>query len=95
MTATAPVERIVVAGDQAILDSAITSVVFTDLHAAQPLVKTLDTSEGVFGDGLRVRGFAFLQDDAGNLGAATAVDGAPAGDPGNHHIDDDDDPDDR
>ncbi|MDE2999117.1 MAG: cohesin domain-containing protein [Gemmatimonadota bacterium] len=79
-----PAERLVVAGDEAILDSAITSVVFTDLHAAQPLVKTVDTSEGVFGDGLRVRAFGFLQDEAGNLGAATAVNGPPAGAPGTY-----------
>ncbi len=87
-----PAARLVVATDPAIMDSAITSVVFTDLHASPPLVKRLNTDEGVFGDGLRVRGFAFLQDDAGNLGAATAVNGVPSGDPGNHHIDDDGDP---
>ena len=40
---------------------------------------------------MRVRAFAFLQDEAGNLGASELPTGVPAGDDGGHHVDDDDD----
>ncbi len=79
--------------EAALLDSAIAgaTVTFTDLYAAQPLRKSVDTGEEVFGDGMRVRAFAFLQDEAGNLGAAADATDPPAGDDGGHHVDDDND----
>ena len=52
----------------AVMDSAITVVKFTDLYATGPLVKPVDTAEGVFGDSTRVLVYGFLQDEAGNLG---------------------------
>ena len=87
-------DALVAGTEPALLDSAIedATVTFTDLYAAQPLKKSVNTGEGVFGDGMRVRAFAFLQDAAGNLGAATQATGAPAGDDGGHHVDDDEDP---
>jgi hypothetical protein len=86
------VADLVTGAETTLMDSAITMVTFTDLFATQPLVKSLDTSEGVFGDGLRVRAFGFLQDEAGNLGGTAANVANPSGDPGLHHVDDDDDP---
>ena len=51
-----------------LMDSSIAVAKFANLYASGTLEQTLDTSEGVFGDGQRVRSFAFLQDEAGNLG---------------------------
>ena len=75
-----------------LIDSALVVVDFTDLHAKQPLRQTLDTSDDDFGDGQRVRAFAFLQDEAGNLGGAAANDAASSGHAGPHGpaFDDDD-----
>ncbi len=89
-----PVLPVLVTGATAgLIDSALAVVDFTDLHAKQPLRKTLDTSGDDFGDGQRVRAFAFLEDEAGNLGGAAANDAASSGHAGPHGpaFDDDDD----
>ncbi len=89
------VETLVTGATPGLIDSAITVVEFTDLHAKQPLEKPVDTSEGVFGDGQRVRVFGFLRDEAGNLGGTAANAEAPSGHAGSHgpvFDDDDDDP---
>lgn len=81
---------LVTGAETTLMDSAIATVEFNDPHAAQPRKRTLDTSEGIFGNGQRVRAFAFLEDEAGNLGAATAADGPPAGAPGTYSFTTDD-----
>ena len=53
--------------------------------------KKLDTGEGVFGDGQRVRVFGFLQDEAGNLGGDERIDPAARRVIPVHIPDDDDD----
>ncbi|MCY3765231.1 MAG: T9SS type A sorting domain-containing protein [Gemmatimonadetes bacterium] len=60
-------------------DSAIATVSFTNLYATGTLEETLDTSEGKFGDGQRVRVFAYLKDEAGNLGGDAVTDANPSG----------------
>ena len=83
-----PAERLVTTFDPAIRDSAITSVEFPQLYVSDELTLPLDTGDDEwFGDGTRVRVFAFLEDNAGNLGAATAAAAAPSGDPGEYEYD--------
>ena len=70
-----------------LMDSAITVTKFINLYASGDLEQTLDTSEGVFGDGQRVRAFAFLQDEAGNLGGTGDDTPAASGYDGNYTFD--------
>ena len=75
----------VVAGTTATLnalqDSAIAkaTVTFDNLYAKPLPLKSVNTAEGVFADGKRIMAFAFLQDEAGNLGATNANDASPSG----------------
>ena len=81
---------LVTGGTEGLMDSSIAVAKFANLYASGTLEQTLDTSEGVFGDGQRVRSFAFLQDEAGNLGGSRDNDPAASGYDGSYTFTTDD-----